>query len=57
MPANREAFREQQLQVAQQKAAYRRAQRDVQYGNEQEKAIALAWLKEYKAQQETEVAK
>lgn len=57
VPANREAFREQQLQVAQQKAAYRRAQRDVQYGNEQEKAIALAWLKEYKAQQEAEVAK
>lgn len=57
VPTNREAFREQQLQVAQQKAAYRRAQRDVQYGNEQEKMAALAWLKEYKAQQEAELTK
>lgn len=49
---NRDEFREQQVKEAQERATYRRYQRDAQYGNEQEKAIAIAWLKQYKAEQE-----
>ncbi|MCP2040712.1 electron transport complex protein RnfB [Neisseria sp. HSC-16F19] len=47
--ANRNDFQQQQLQREQERAALRRAQRDVQYGNEAERAAALAWLKAHKA--------
>ncbi|UOP04172.1 RnfABCDGE type electron transport complex subunit B [Conchiformibius kuhniae] len=49
-PANREQFRQRRLAEEREKAAFRRAQRDVQYGNEQEKAAALAWLRERKSE-------
>ena len=48
---NHEAFRETQLQAAQEKATYRRYMRDVQYGSEREKAVAIEWLKKYKEEQ------
>lgn len=50
--ANHQQFRERQLQEARDKAAYRRAQRDLRYGNEAERAAALIWLQQHKAQQE-----
>ena len=52
VPANREDYREQQVKAAQAKAAYRRAQRDLKYGNEAEQAAALEFLRAYKAAQE-----
>lgn len=52
VPNNREAFLEQQLQDAKQRATYRRAVRDVQYGDEKTKQAALEWLKAYKIEQE-----
>lgn len=52
VPANREAFRETQLKEAQERATYRRAMRDMQYGSDSEKAAALQWLRAYKAEQE-----
>lgn len=51
VPANRHHFREQQIKDAQEKALYRRYMRDAQYGDENEKAIAIAWLRQYKAEQ------
>lgn len=53
VPSNREDFQKIQLKQAQEKATYRRAMRDVQYGTETEKAAALEWLRAYKAEQET----
>lgn len=50
--ANRDSFRETRLQEAQQRAAYRRAMRDLQYGSETEQAAALEWLRRHKAEQE-----
>lgn len=44
-PANREQFRARNLQSERDKAAFRRAQRDLQYGSESEKQAALDWLK------------
>ena len=52
VPANRTSFQEQQIKEAQQRATFRRAQRDVKYGNEAEKAAAIEWLRAYKAAQE-----
>lgn len=52
IPNNREAFLENQLKEAKQKATYRRAMRDMQYGTEEEKQAALTWLQAYKAEQE-----
>ena len=52
VPVNHEDYREQQIKAAQAKAAYRRAQRDLKYGNEAEQAAALEFLRAYKAAQE-----
>lgn len=49
---NSETFRQNQLKQAQARSLYRRYQRDVQYGNEEEKAAALEWLRQYKAMEE-----
>ena len=49
---NSETFRQNQLKQAQTRSLYRRYQRDVQYGNETEKAAALEWLRQYKAMEE-----
>ena len=49
---NREAFKNRQIEEAKERAELRRAQRDVKYGNEEEKAAALAYLRRYKAEQE-----
>lgn len=51
VPSNRETFRQNQLKEAQQRSLYRRYQRDALYGNEQEKAAAIEWLRQYKAEQ------
>ena len=53
-PANRDRFKAQQLQVAQEKAALRRYRRDAQYGSPEEKAAALEWLRRHKETQEQE---
>ncbi|WP_037587064.1 RnfABCDGE type electron transport complex subunit B [Stenoxybacter acetivorans] len=45
-------FARRQIAKAQERATYRRALRDVQYGDDAKKAQALAYLREYKAQQE-----
>ena len=52
VPANRERFQAQQIEAAQARATYRRAQRDLQYGSEAAKAAAIEWLRAYKAEQE-----
>ena len=52
VPANRTSFQEQQIKEAQQRATFRRAQRDAKYGHEAEKAAAIEWLRAYKAAQE-----
>ena len=52
VPSNHDSFREQQVKDAQKKATYRRYMRDAQYGNDAEKAIAIAWLQQYKAEQD-----
>ena len=52
VPANQTSFQEQQIKEAQQRATFRRAQRDAKYGNEAEKAAAIEWLRAYKAAQE-----
>ncbi|MCP1659898.1 RnfABCDGE type electron transport complex subunit B [Neisseria perflava] len=50
--ANRENFRNKQIEEAKQRAIHRRAQRDAKYGNEEEKEAALVYLRQYKAEQE-----
>ncbi|WP_274571606.1 RnfABCDGE type electron transport complex subunit B [Neisseria leonii] len=52
VPANRESFQARQIQEAQQKALFRRYQRDARYGSEAEKNTAIAWLRRYKEEQE-----
>lgn len=52
VPSNREHFKQAQIKAAQEKATFRRYQRDAQYGNETEKAAAIEWLRQYKAAQE-----
>lgn len=49
---NREDFRAEQIRKAQEKATYSRAMLKLNYGNETEKAEALAWLRQYKIEQE-----
>lgn len=49
---NREDFKAKQVEEAKQRAVLRRAQRDMKYGNEEEKAAALVYLRQYKAEQE-----
>lgn len=56
VPSNQQNFKEQQIKEAQEKALFRRYQRDAQYGNEQEKQTAIAWLRQYKAEQEAKAA-
>ncbi|MDO4878284.1 MAG: RnfABCDGE type electron transport complex subunit B [Neisseria sp.] len=51
VPSNREHFKQAQIKAAQEKAAFRRYQRDAQYGSETEKAAAIAWLRQYKEAQ------
>lgn len=51
---NQHDFQQQQIAKAQQQAAYRRAVRNLQYGNEEQKAEALLWLQNHKKQQKTE---
>lgn len=45
-------FKAKQMEEAKQRAVHRRAQRDMKYGNEEEKAAALVYLRQYKAEQE-----
>lgn len=52
--SNRNAFQEQQLEAARQRAAYRRAQRDLRYGSEAEKTAAIEFLRRHKAEQEAQ---
>ncbi len=51
-PSNQTAFKEQQIKQAQDRAAYRRALRDVQCGDEARQAAAIEFLRAYKAAQE-----
>ncbi|MDO4641552.1 MAG: RnfABCDGE type electron transport complex subunit B [Neisseria sp.] len=55
VPSNREAFKEQQIKEAQEKAAYRRALRDVKYGDEETKNAAIEYLRAHKAAQEAKM--
>ncbi|MDO5639648.1 MAG: RnfABCDGE type electron transport complex subunit B [Neisseria sp.] len=57
VPANRESYQAQQVKEAQVRATYRRAQRDLKYGNEAEKAAAIEWLRTHKAEQEAKLQK
>lgn len=52
--SNQTEFQQQQIRQAQQRATYRRAERDLQYGTAEQKNAALVWLREYKAQQQKE---
>lgn len=54
VPKNQHDFQQQQIAKAQQQAAYRRAVRNLQYGNEEQKAEALLWLQNHKKQQQSE---
>ena len=54
VPDNQDSFQQQQIAKAQEQAGYRRAMRDLQYGNDQQKAEALEWLRMYKQQRESE---
>lgn len=51
---NHEDFKAKQVEEAKQRAVLRRAQRDMKYGNEEEKAAALVYLRRHKAEQEAE---
>lgn len=53
-PDNQAVFQQRQIAKAQERATYRRAMRDMQYGNAAEKSAALAFLRDYKARQEAE---
>ena len=55
-PQNRDDFKARQLEEAKQRAAYRRAQRDMKYGSAAEKAEALEFLRRHKAEQEAKEA-
>lgn len=52
VPANRSEYQAQQIEADKKRAAYRRAQRDLQYGTPEEQTAALAFLRAYKAEQE-----
>ncbi|MCS4534449.1 RnfABCDGE type electron transport complex subunit B [Neisseria montereyensis] len=55
--ANRETYQAQQIEEARERATYRRAQRDLKYGTQEEKEAALAYLRQYKAEQEAKAEK
>ncbi|MDO4694196.1 MAG: RnfABCDGE type electron transport complex subunit B [Eikenella sp.] len=57
VPGNREAFRAREIADAQNKAAFRRAQRDVRYGDAAQKAAAIRYLQERKAAEEQSAGK
>ncbi len=54
VPANRETFRRQEIAAAQQQAAHRRALKNIRYGNETEKAAAIDYLRQLKAEEATQ---
>ncbi|MDO4657381.1 RnfABCDGE type electron transport complex subunit B [Kingella sp. (in: b-proteobacteria)] len=56
VPSNHNDFRQNQIREAQQRATYRRYQRDAQYGTPAEKAAAIEWLRQYKLEQEAREA-
>ena len=56
VPSNHSDFRQNQIREAQQRATYRRYQRDAQYGTPAEKAAAIEWLRQYKLEQEAREA-
>ena len=56
VPSNHSDFRQTQIREAQQRATYRRYQRDAQYGTSEEKEIAIEWLRQYKLEQEAREA-
>ena len=56
VPSNHSDFRQNQIREAQQRATYRRYQRDAQYGTPAEKAAAIEWLRQHKAEQEAREA-
>ena len=56
VPSNHSDFRQTQIREAQQRATYRRYQRDAQYGTPEEKEIAIEWLRQYKLEQEAREA-
>ena len=49
---NRKDYQAKQIAEARERAELRRAQRDMKYGSDNEKAAALEYLKQYKAKQE-----
>ena len=49
---NQKSFRAEQVRQAQEKATYRRYVRDAKYGQGKVKAAAIAWLRQYQAEQE-----
>lgn len=49
---NHQDYKAKQIADARERAELRRAQRDIKYGNENEKAAAIAYLKQHKAKQE-----
>ncbi len=49
---NRKDYQAKQIAEARERAELRRAQRDMKYGSDSEKAAALEYLKQYKAKQE-----
>ncbi len=51
-PNNFSAYQAEQVRQAQEKATYRRHVRDAQYGDETQKATAIEWLRQYKAEQD-----
>ena len=57
VPNNHEDFQKIQIQKAQEKALYSRNMNKMRYGNDEEKAQALIWLREYKATQEAKLTK
>ncbi|ULJ69899.1 RnfABCDGE type electron transport complex subunit B [Wielerella bovis] len=56
VPNNREAFRETEIRKAQERAMYRRHIHTAKYGSGEEKEVAIAWLRQYKEEQEARAA-
>ncbi|ULJ60955.1 RnfABCDGE type electron transport complex subunit B [Wielerella bovis] len=56
VPNNREAFRETEIRKAQERAMYRRYIHTAKYGSGDEKEAAIAWLRQYKEEQEARAA-
>ena len=55
--SNHETFQAQQVEAAKERAAYRRALRDAQHGNDEEKVAAIQYLRAHKTAQEEKAAK